>query len=579
MAQDIKAGGAYVELMLKNKKFTDGLRRSGQQLLKFGKVAVVAGAAMAAAAVAGAAVAVRQYIKMGDELDKMSKRTGVSVEALSELKQAAILSGASGEQLEKGFAGLSRSLFDAGRGSKEAEDALKAAGVTLKELQGLSPEDQMTRIAEGLKGITDESTRGAVAQRIFGRAGRQLLPMLREGAAGMDDLRKQARDAGLTMSTEAAAGAARLLDAFTLVGGQLKVMAFEVGGAVAPFIEVALPVVQRFGAMTIGAIRSAGEFVRSNLGAVVEYVSGAWKRLYDYVAPVVAAYATTIYDVFTVIWDVTKQVWGAVSGYISSVWASVTGTTGGFLKFLQENTLNVLSRVSFAFRNWRLLVNQAAVGAALGVVKFANETVHLFTEVIPAYLKWFFNNWRDVFRDIASMTLTVAKNIGKNMGALWRGIMDMFHGKGFHVDFTPLTEGFESALKELPKIAERQAGPIEQALQMAYDALGEDLKKKWEAHQVDFKSRVQANTPGNPFNFDGKGPSIARPDAAAMGGGMAGAQERQKQVLGAFSLAALQGGAGGSYEKKTYEEMRLTRKAIMDADRAARIAERNARMT
>lgn len=562
MAQDIKAGGAYVELMLKNKRFTQGLKSSGKQLLAFGKMAVVAGAAMAAAAVAGAAVAVRQYIKMGDQLDKMSKRTGVSVEALSELKQAATLSGGSANDLEKGFAGLSRSLFDAARGSKEANDALGAAGVSLKELQGLNPEDQMARIADGLQGIADESTRGAVAQRVFGRAGRQLLPMLREGSKGMEAMRQQARDAGLTMSTEAAEGAARLLDAFTLVGGQLKTLAFEIGGAVAPFIEVALPVVQRFGAMTIGAVRSAGEFIRSNVGGVVGYVSGAWQSLYGFLAPIFSAYATTAYDAFTAVWGVVKQAMDAIGGYIGAVWSNVMGTTGGFLSWMQETTINNLARVSFAFKNWRLLVHRSAVGATLGVVQFAAETSHFFTEVIPAHLKWFFNNWRDVFTDVMNMTKTIAGNIGTNLANLWKGIKSLFSGGGFQFEWTDLTKGFESAIKELPQVAARQAGPVEKALQAEFDRINSNLKQKWEGHQAEFKARVQANTPDNPFKFDGPG-GIGRVDPAKFdGGGAFGAQDRQKQVLGAFSLAALQGGAGGPERtlKEILKEQREARK-------------------
>ena len=54
-------------------------------------LAIGAGAALAGLAIAG----IKAFVSLGDSLDKMSKRTGFSVEALGELKFAAEQSGAS----------------------------------------------------------------------------------------------------------------------------------------------------------------------------------------------------------------------------------------------------------------------------------------------------------------------------------------------------------------------------------------------------------------------------------------------------------------------------------------------------
>ena len=40
----------------------------------------------------------------------------------------------------------------------------------------------------------------------------------------------------------------------------------------------------------------------------------------------------------------------------------------------------------------------------LSVVRFANQTVHLFGTVIPTWLAWFLDNWREIFTDVASMS-------------------------------------------------------------------------------------------------------------------------------------------------------------------------------
>ena len=73
--------------------------------------------------------AVKSFLDTGDELDKMSKRLGISVESLSELKFAAEQSGASLDDIEKGVKKLSSSVFDANNGIKASSDAFRALGL------------------------------------------------------------------------------------------------------------------------------------------------------------------------------------------------------------------------------------------------------------------------------------------------------------------------------------------------------------------------------------------------------------------------------------------------------------------
>ena len=85
---DIKAGSAYVELLLKDSAFVKGLRSAGTKLKNFGTGVAGIGASITAAGAAitaPLAAMVNQFLAAGDELDKMRQRTGISVEALSEL--------------------------------------------------------------------------------------------------------------------------------------------------------------------------------------------------------------------------------------------------------------------------------------------------------------------------------------------------------------------------------------------------------------------------------------------------------------------------------------------------------------
>ena len=69
-------------------------------------------------AIAGLAMLASRAFDLGDELDKMSKRTGFSVEALGELKFAAEQSGLADLDTEKAPSGWPPPSFDAGKGSR-----------------------------------------------------------------------------------------------------------------------------------------------------------------------------------------------------------------------------------------------------------------------------------------------------------------------------------------------------------------------------------------------------------------------------------------------------------------------------
>ena len=159
---------------------------------------------------------------MGDALDKMSLRTGVSAEALSELGFAAEQAGADLETLENGLKFMQRSLVDAAKGSATAQQALSLLGLSVADLAGLSPDQQFKALADRLSQVTDPALRTALAMEIFGRAGTKLLPLLSSGAAGIEELQQQARSLGLTVSTQTAKEAAELNDTLNILWRVVK---------------------------------------------------------------------------------------------------------------------------------------------------------------------------------------------------------------------------------------------------------------------------------------------------------------------------------------------------------------------
>lgn len=235
----IRAGRAFVELGVSD-KLSAGLRRAQKQLEAFGAGLRSVGIRMAgigAAAATSLFGAARMFATVGDDLEEMSQRTGVSVEALSELGFAADIAGSDLETLETGIKHMQRAIVEAAGGSESAQQALAKLGLSAADLAGLSPDEQFKRMADGIARIEDPALRVAVAMQIFGRSGTKLIPLLAEGASGIEALQEQARRLGLTISAETAHDAAELNDALDSLWRVVRQGVFTIGSALAPTLK------------------------------------------------------------------------------------------------------------------------------------------------------------------------------------------------------------------------------------------------------------------------------------------------------------------------------------------------------
>ena len=233
----IRAGRAYVEAFLDRTELEKGIKKAQARLNAFArKVGAIGGTLIATGAsiLAPMTAAIKLFASAGDQLDKMSKRTGFAVETLSALDFAASQSGASIEQLDKSLAAMARFSLQADRGLATAVDLLDMLGISVEELQSLSPEQRFLRMASAIGAVPDETRRAGIALAVFGRSGRELLPMLAQGEAGIQKLMERAKELGIVMSTEDATAAAEITDALDELTRSAKMAVFTLGGALVP---------------------------------------------------------------------------------------------------------------------------------------------------------------------------------------------------------------------------------------------------------------------------------------------------------------------------------------------------------
>jgi len=249
--RDIEAGSAYVRVFMKKTELERGLIKLRRNLQNIGAGFTRAGAMFAAAggAIVGTiAKAVSDFAGFGDQLDKMAARTGVSVKALSELKFAAEQSGASIEDVGAVIQKMNRRVgrVTAGQGTDSQVKALEELGVSIEELRAMNPEQRFLAIADAMANYGDEAAAAGLAQRAFGTGVDKLLPLIFAGRNGIEELREEARELGLTMSEDDAKAAAAFTDAMNRMKRAAEAAWHRIGIAVAPVLESMIEKVTEF---------------------------------------------------------------------------------------------------------------------------------------------------------------------------------------------------------------------------------------------------------------------------------------------------------------------------------------------
>ncbi|MCL2348886.1 MAG: phage tail tape measure protein, partial [Planctomycetaceae bacterium] len=237
---DICAGRAFVEVFTDDSKLQQGLLAINkrmdawsQQLSGMGMKAMMAAGAVSLPFITGAKV----FSSFGDQIEKMTYRTGMSSEALSELFYVAQIGGTDIKAVEISIKGMQKTLSGANDELGSAESKLAKLGLTLSDLAGKTPEDQFFTLLEQLRQIKDENIRAATALAIFGKSGTQLLPMVASGTREIAKLREEARKLGISLSSEDAKAASDLTGDLVKMKTSLLGLSLAFGSAVAPAVR------------------------------------------------------------------------------------------------------------------------------------------------------------------------------------------------------------------------------------------------------------------------------------------------------------------------------------------------------
>ncbi len=139
-----------------------------------------------------------------DRVDKMSQKIGISRQSFQEWDFILSQSGARVDGLQASMKALATQAEASDRGVADSANMFKKLGVDIYDANGQIKE-QETLFEETFKALADygnEAERTAMASKLLGRAGTELIPAMNGGAEAIDAMRKQAHDLGLVMDDD-----------------------------------------------------------------------------------------------------------------------------------------------------------------------------------------------------------------------------------------------------------------------------------------------------------------------------------------------------------------------------------------
>lgn len=172
-------------------------------------------------------------VAVGDSLFNMSVKTGASVEGLSALRYVASQTGVNFDSFSTTLSMMERNLGATGAAGKNVSETLGRMGLDLTTVKNMRSDEAFLAIAKALEGVTNNADKAHDAQLLMGRGAKEMAALWHEDISGM---MQDARDLGLVMSTETAAGAHLAEIGFQALRMQVEALGMHIANAFIPAI-------------------------------------------------------------------------------------------------------------------------------------------------------------------------------------------------------------------------------------------------------------------------------------------------------------------------------------------------------
>lgn len=220
-------------------------RGLGAMTKGFGALGAVVGAGVIINKITGI---MNASLNMAEAIEKTSQAYGISTRAVQEWNYAATQVKATPEAIHKAFGTFSKNIVDYSRGIGLAKESFKSLGFSVKDTAGnmKSSEALFKEMILTLSDIENPVLRAAEAQNVFGKAGKELAPLLSSGRTEIEKLLGEADRLGQVLDQRTIASLNKAKDQMGTFKTATSVLGAELTNIFAPALGVASVAVAKF---------------------------------------------------------------------------------------------------------------------------------------------------------------------------------------------------------------------------------------------------------------------------------------------------------------------------------------------
>ena len=244
--------------------------------------------AAATAAVAGLFAFTKEAAQWADDMNTLSKVTGIGTDELQKFAYASDLIDVSMDTLTGSLTKLTRTMQSASQGgTSAAAQAFQELGVSVTDSTGQLRDRQQVfyETIDALGRIANETERDALAMNIFGKSAQELNPLIKGGAETLKTLGDEAERAGLILSQATLDNLNEFnnkVDLLKAKGDQIKnLAASEMTPALDGLVEVADDLLDEINQMAKSGelkkmAKEAGEMIKTAAEALKNLLKFVW---------------------------------------------------------------------------------------------------------------------------------------------------------------------------------------------------------------------------------------------------------------------------------------------------------------
>ena len=490
---------------IKLEHLKEGFEKFANAAKKAAEVAAVSIAAIGTAAVAAGKKIwnlAKETASYGDTIEKNSQKVGLSMKSYQQWDYAMNLAGTSMQDCTNGLKTLTNTFDDANNGSKSAAEKFNRLGISLDDLKGKSREEVFSETVKALQNISDETTKAALANDMFGKSGQNLLPLFNQTNEETEKLLEEAQKYGMVMSDDAVKASADFEDSLTKLQGTLNGVKNNLMGDFLPSLSLVMDGLSDI----FAGVDGGSEKLKEGINGLIENVDSMIPGIIDFIttiADVVLQNAPMIIESLAKgILDAIPKLLPTISKVIISIVQALTKMLPDILKVGIQVIVElakelakalpelipaiidaVMLMVETLIDNIDLLVD-AAIELIMGLIQALPKLIEKAPVIIQKLVDALVRNMPKLIECAITLIIELAKGLINNLGPLLEAALKIilaivdglikYYGKLFEMGgqlIGKIVEGLKNAVVDIWNWAKELPGKIADKIKEGFGAI------------------------------------------------------------------------------------------------------------